>query len=99
LPPEDDVCSVCHDRFRIPCQANCSHWFCGKSPSTPPLPLPPSPLGKIWFPFSSRPVVLRHRTQKWQVLSVRNGFGAVCLFLLLLLLPFGFNTRNEFCWF
>ncbi|ONM11392.1 Mitochondrial transcription termination factor family protein [Zea mays] len=35
VPPEDDVCSVCHDRFRIPCQANCSHWFCGKS-----LPLP-----------------------------------------------------------
>ena len=31
VPPEDDVCSVCHDRFRIPCQANCSHWFCGKS--------------------------------------------------------------------
>lgn len=30
LPPEDDVCSVCHDRFRIPCQANCSHWFCGE---------------------------------------------------------------------
>ncbi|NP_001132405.1 uncharacterized protein LOC100193852 isoform 1 [Zea mays] len=28
VPPEDDVCSVCHDRFRIPCQANCSHWFC-----------------------------------------------------------------------
>jgi hypothetical protein len=31
VPPEDDVCSVCHDRFRIPCQANCSHWFCGSS--------------------------------------------------------------------
>uniref|UniRef100_A0A0E0P3N7 Ubiquinone biosynthesis monooxygenase COQ6, mitochondrial n=2 Tax=Oryza rufipogon TaxID=4529 RepID=A0A0E0P3N7_ORYRU len=30
VPPEDDVCSVCHDRFRIPCQANCSHWFCGE---------------------------------------------------------------------
>nr|CAB3492528.1 unnamed protein product [Digitaria exilis]CAB3497530.1 unnamed protein product [Digitaria exilis] len=38
VPPEDDVCSVCHDRFRIPCQANCSHWFCGKFPL--PLPLP-----------------------------------------------------------
>ncbi|XP_062214033.1 uncharacterized protein LOC133915048 [Phragmites australis] len=30
VPPEDDVCSVCHDHFRIPCQANCSHWFCGE---------------------------------------------------------------------
>ncbi|KAK3148811.1 hypothetical protein QOZ80_3AG0209000 [Eleusine coracana subsp. coracana] len=30
VPPEDDVCSICHDPFRIPCQANCSHWFCGE---------------------------------------------------------------------
>ncbi|XP_020680818.1 E3 ubiquitin-protein ligase RNF170-like isoform X1 [Dendrobium catenatum] len=28
-PPENDVCSVCHERFTLPCQANCSHWFCG----------------------------------------------------------------------
>ncbi|KAK1276402.1 hypothetical protein QJS04_geneDACA001840 [Acorus gramineus] len=28
-PPENDVCSVCHDDFSLPCQANCSHWFCG----------------------------------------------------------------------
>lgn len=28
-PPEDDVCSICHDSFALPCQANCSHWFCG----------------------------------------------------------------------
>ncbi|PIA47204.1 hypothetical protein AQUCO_01400114v1 [Aquilegia coerulea] len=27
-PPENDCCSVCHDNFNIPCQANCSHWFC-----------------------------------------------------------------------
>ncbi|ERN18198.1 E3 ubiquitin-protein ligase RNF170 [Amborella trichopoda] len=28
-PPTDDICAVCHDNFRLPCQANCSHWFCG----------------------------------------------------------------------
>ncbi|KAI6689671.1 hypothetical protein NL676_026499 [Syzygium grande] len=28
-PPENDFCSVCHGVFRVPCQANCSHWFCG----------------------------------------------------------------------
>ncbi|KAH7681017.1 RING finger protein 170 [Dioscorea alata] len=28
-PPVNDVCSVCHDDFNLPCQANCSHWFCG----------------------------------------------------------------------
>ncbi|KAI4343263.1 hypothetical protein MLD38_027791 [Melastoma candidum] len=28
-PPDNEVCSVCHGRFRIPCQSNCSHWFCG----------------------------------------------------------------------
>ncbi|XXG88247.1 hypothetical protein AAC387_Pa12g0483 [Persea americana] len=27
-PPANDVCSVCHDNFNLPCQANCSHWFC-----------------------------------------------------------------------
>ncbi|KAG2691296.1 hypothetical protein I3843_08G003300 [Carya illinoinensis] len=28
-PPANDFCSVCHSNFKIPCQANCSHWFCG----------------------------------------------------------------------
>ncbi|KAK6115503.1 hypothetical protein DH2020_007772 [Rehmannia glutinosa] len=28
-PPENDVCSICHTNFHLPCQANCSHWFCG----------------------------------------------------------------------
>ncbi|XP_073144443.1 uncharacterized protein [Henckelia pumila] len=28
-PPENDFCSICHSNFNIPCQANCSHWFCG----------------------------------------------------------------------
>ncbi|XP_020236614.1 E3 ubiquitin-protein ligase RNF170 isoform X1 [Cajanus cajan] len=28
-PPANDLCSVCHANFHIPCQANCSHWFCG----------------------------------------------------------------------
>ncbi|KAL6191410.1 hypothetical protein ACLB2K_037801 [Fragaria x ananassa] len=28
-PPESDQCSVCHGGFNTPCQANCSHWFCG----------------------------------------------------------------------
>ncbi|RWW29679.1 hypothetical protein GW17_00005788 [Ensete ventricosum] len=28
-PPEEDFCSICHDSFTLPCQANCSHWFCG----------------------------------------------------------------------
>ncbi|XP_004499580.1 uncharacterized protein [Cicer arietinum] len=27
-PPRNDLCSVCHGNFDIPCQANCSHWFC-----------------------------------------------------------------------
>ncbi|XP_057453908.1 uncharacterized protein LOC130745591 [Lotus japonicus] len=27
-PPLNDLCSVCHGNFHIPCQANCSHWFC-----------------------------------------------------------------------
>ncbi|GLT63315.1 hypothetical protein SLA2020_358890 [Shorea laevis] len=29
-PPANDVCSICMARFEVPCQANCSHWFCGK---------------------------------------------------------------------
>lgn len=29
-PPEEDFCSICHENFSIPFQANCSHWFCGK---------------------------------------------------------------------
>ncbi|XP_062163975.1 uncharacterized protein LOC133870775 isoform X2 [Alnus glutinosa] len=28
-PPANDCCSVCHGSFNTPCQANCSHWFCG----------------------------------------------------------------------
>eukprot|EP00249_Psilotum_nudum_P010978 c22887_g2_i2 orf=140-721(-) len=28
-PPENDCCSICHDPFTLPCQANCAHWFCG----------------------------------------------------------------------
>ncbi|KAM7507583.1 hypothetical protein LguiA_018036 [Lonicera macranthoides] len=28
-PPENDFCSICHGNFHIPCQANCSHWYCG----------------------------------------------------------------------
>ncbi|XP_065848267.1 uncharacterized protein [Euphorbia lathyris] len=28
-PPASDCCSVCHGRFKVPVQANCSHWFCG----------------------------------------------------------------------
>ncbi|KAK7259910.1 hypothetical protein RIF29_25525 [Crotalaria pallida] len=28
-PPVNDLCSVCHGNFHTPCQANCSHWFCG----------------------------------------------------------------------
>ncbi|KAF8109928.1 hypothetical protein N665_0089s0047 [Sinapis alba] len=27
--PENEVCSICHGNFSAPCQANCSHWFCG----------------------------------------------------------------------
>lgn len=27
-PPPNDLCSICHGTFQIPCQANCSHWFC-----------------------------------------------------------------------
>ncbi|XP_039024670.1 E3 ubiquitin-protein ligase RNF170-like [Hibiscus syriacus] len=28
-PPPNDCCSICHGGFNVPCQANCSHWFCG----------------------------------------------------------------------
>ncbi|XVE60673.1 hypothetical protein DITRI_Ditri05aG0147000 [Diplodiscus trichospermus] len=28
-PPPNDCCSICHGSFNVPCQANCSHWFCG----------------------------------------------------------------------
>uniref|UniRef100_A0A6N2M8L0 RING-type domain-containing protein n=1 Tax=Salix viminalis TaxID=40686 RepID=A0A6N2M8L0_SALVM len=28
-PPVNDCCSICHGHFKIACQANCSHWFCG----------------------------------------------------------------------
>ncbi|GAB4861469.1 hypothetical protein Ancab_036671 [Ancistrocladus abbreviatus] len=29
-PPQNDCCSICHGNFNVPCQANCSHWFCGR---------------------------------------------------------------------
>lgn len=29
VPPQNDCCSICHDSFTFPCQANCAHWFCG----------------------------------------------------------------------
>ncbi|THU56372.1 hypothetical protein C4D60_Mb11t16580 [Musa balbisiana] len=29
-PPQDDTCSICLGSFTHPCQANCSHWFCGE---------------------------------------------------------------------
>lgn len=28
-PLVNDICSICHGSFNTPCQANCSHWFCG----------------------------------------------------------------------
>ncbi|KAK8692076.1 hypothetical protein V6N13_075557 [Hibiscus sabdariffa] len=28
-PPPNDCCSICHGSFSVPCQTNCSHWFCG----------------------------------------------------------------------
>lgn len=30
VPPQNDCCSICHDSFTFPCQANCAHWFCGE---------------------------------------------------------------------
>ncbi|KAG7965472.1 hypothetical protein I3843_08G003300 [Carya illinoinensis] len=36
-PPANDFCSVCHSNFKIPCQANCSHWFCALHPCKCPL--------------------------------------------------------------
>lgn len=28
-PPDDDICPICFEDFKIPCQTNCGHWFCG----------------------------------------------------------------------
>ncbi|KAI3467547.1 hypothetical protein Pfo_024210 [Paulownia fortunei] len=28
-PPQDDCCPICFGEFRVPCKANCGHWFCG----------------------------------------------------------------------
>ncbi|KAF8757457.1 hypothetical protein HU200_010978 [Digitaria exilis] len=80
VPPEDDVCSVCHDRFRIPCQANCSHWFCGKFPLPLPLPRPFSHSEDLIRPFVStrlrqekfsRP--MRQASENCQLLGYRNN--------------------------
>ncbi|PWZ54158.1 hypothetical protein Zm00014a_019773 [Zea mays] len=68
VPPEDDVCSVCHDRFRIPCQANCSHWFCGKS-----LPLPC--LLSLFAPRASLLFPLRGLTWMFFPFSIRLRGG------------------------
>ena len=81
VPPEDDVCSVCHDRFRIPCQANCSHWFCGKSLFLfRPAPRPFPPLEDLLFSYIS--IRLRRekfsrfaRLRRTASYSVENGFG------------------------
>lgn len=29
-PAANECCSICHDPFTLPCQANCAHWFCGE---------------------------------------------------------------------
>lgn len=34
-PPDGEICSVCHDDFTLPCQANCGHWFCGTCTPSP----------------------------------------------------------------
>ncbi|KAL2650441.1 hypothetical protein R1flu_018569 [Riccia fluitans] len=26
----NDCCSICHDNYTLPVQANCAHWFCGE---------------------------------------------------------------------
>ncbi|XP_075493960.1 uncharacterized protein LOC142531631 [Primulina tabacum] len=28
MAPVDEVCSICFDKFNIPCRTNCGHWFC-----------------------------------------------------------------------
>ncbi|KAG6556938.1 hypothetical protein Mapa_001353 [Marchantia paleacea] len=27
-PADNDCCSICHDNYTLPVQANCAHWFC-----------------------------------------------------------------------
>lgn len=87
LPPEDDVCSVCHDRFRIPCQANCSHWFCGKSLPLPcllsllaPRASPLFPLRGLTCSFPSRSDCAEgNRASGRPRRTVSYRFGAGCL--------------------
>ncbi|OAE23010.1 hypothetical protein AXG93_1231s1230 [Marchantia polymorpha subsp. ruderalis] len=31
-PADNDCCSICHDNYTLPVQANCAHWFCGEVP-------------------------------------------------------------------
>jgi len=95
VPPEDDVCSVCHDRFRIPCQANCSHWFCGKSLlllfflSLPGPAVPLFSLERFGCSFPNldptawreiEPVGRCGRLRRTVSYSVQNRFGTGCLF-------------------
>jgi hypothetical protein len=105
VPPEDDVCSVCHDRFRIPCQANCSHWFCGKSLlllfflSLPGTAVPLFSLGRFGCSFlyldptawrEIEPVGRCGLLRRVVSYSVRNRFGAGCLFFF-----FFFSCRRK----
>jgi hypothetical protein len=92
--PEDDICSVCHDHFRIPCHANCSHWFYGKSLllfflSLPGPAVPLFSLGRFGCSFPSldptawreiEPVGPCDRLRRTVSYSVQNRFGAGCLF-------------------
>lgn len=104
VPPEDDVCSVCHDRFRIPCQANCSHWFCGKSLPLPCLlsllapprlaPLPPTGINLGVLSLLD-PTALREIEQAAghaELSATDLGLAASCSFLLPV-------DRKELCWF
>lgn len=104
VPPEDDVCSVCHDRFRIPCQANCSHWFCGKSLPLPCLlslfapprlaPLPSTGINldvlSLLDPTARREI--EQAAGHAELSATDLGLAASCSFLLPV-------DRKELCWF